>query len=79
MENILLLLISILLCFSTSWSLTTFLRLQSGHNTSPSTAYFTNTCNITEEYIKVGKYTSISLIILSVIIMISASVRLIKT
>ena len=78
-QSILLLLLSLLLGTVTAWSLTTFLRLQSGYNTTSDSTEFKNKCNITKSYINTGKITSITLVIVSVIVIILTSINLART
>lgn len=75
----LLLVLTIILVISSSWSLSTFNRLESASKKYDSNAVFESACHLSKNYINTGQNMSIIMIIISLIVLIVISIVSYKT
>ena len=78
-QSLLNLVLAIILCIISSWSLSTFLRLQNAATKLNSNKELNDKCNVTESYLKTGRTIAIVLIVLSVIAICTSSFWFIRS
>ena len=72
--SILLLIISITLVISSSWSLSNFIRLDNASKNYNTDSLFESACNVSKNYVKNGNIISWVLVVISWVILILSSV-----
>jgi hypothetical protein len=73
-QSIVLLIISIILVFVSSWNMSIFIRLTDVSPQYPNDDQFDTACHMSKKYVIIGKTTSIVILIISVILMIVSSI-----
>ena len=79
LQSLLILLLALLITVIASWSLSTFIRLHKAATQYDSDSTLSEKCNLTKNYILVGRTVAIVLVVVSVIVMIASSIWLIRS
>lgn len=73
MQSIILLIISIMLVIVSAWNLSIYVRLSDASLNYQTNGQFNTACNVSKQYVNVGKTLSIVILCFSVILMFSSS------
>ena len=79
LQSLMILLLALLITVIASWSLSTFIRLHKAATQYESDITLSDKCNLTKNYILVGRTVAIVLIAVSVLVMIASSIWFIRS
>ena len=79
LQSLLILLLSLIVAIIASWSLSTFVRLHKASTQYDSDRTLSDNCNLTKNYIMVGRTVAMVLVVVSILVMIASSIWFIRS
>lgn len=79
LQSLLILLLALVMAVISSWSLSTFVRLNGATTQYDSDRTLSDSCNFTKNYVVVGRTVAIVLVVVSVLVLIASSIWFIRS